>query len=736
MTKLPDLFPADKLGVIERMQLEWFYTRYTCEYYTSYLFGHFIMAAYASLPAYLTPDLLYKMWQNFGAYEWGGKPVFIDSLAVSDVLLAPFCHEVSYELFQMEENTRLSFQRWMNSDDPLWTNRKSYRPEQLADFIERYHDKPNNTIVREGAKYREDQLMEVKIYRNPREVANHYLNKLKEANQKGDEQEILAVINALTKAKEKQAYTNHKDKDRTFIDLFPENQLLLWKHVLQHNNNTFANLLEKTKVTGGTSLHLKVEGQSCAIQVKSKDTSLVTKLDSLVESKNWMIIIGCSKQDELNCSLFSETCRRETRVNWSIRIFEGAMGREELLQKLQDRLQEITPADNLMLYISALDAQISSDDLLINLNGEIIHEDELFTPFSTINPSSFTFILQCDYLPTLPWLDVNKVGYALYTSSVSSPSDNKRRHYELERPSAFTKILCDVISIYGGKLSNRQLYTRMLASLNDDLNHPSLSNSPLQSKKYDVLNVDQELLTPQLFSNRNTYYRQFASALNQSDRLQHNLRLSGYLDKPASVGWDDETEAAFKKFLEEAKLGDNREQAAAALEAKVAANGLEQKPILLFVFSDPERTLPAIAKEIAAIKSVLKSSALDGFNKIKIIQNKSLKEVGDFVTGSSSRNRIQLFYYSGFDAQGWPNFGDGAMSLALWCDWLAYQDKLELVVFNTCNSAAAAGQLTQIGVSMAIGNDHLVTDEQSAAFGSMLIETIVKKGRLSGLPVQ
>lgn len=715
MTKLPDHFPTDKLGVIERMQLEWFYTRYTADFYSSYLFGHFIMAAYASLPAYLTPDLMYKMWQNFGAYEWGGKPEFIDSLAVSDVLLAPFCHEVSYELFQMEENTRLSFQRWMNSGDPLWTNRKPYPPEQLADFIESYHNKPNDTIVREGAKYREDQLMEVKIYRSPKEVANHYLQKLKEASKPGkeqeNEQEILAIINALTRAKEKQTYTNYS-ADRTFIDLFPENQLLLWKHVLQHNNNTFASLLQETKGATSNLLHLKVEGPARAIQVSSRDTGLVTKLDSLVQSRNWLVMIGCSEQDDHNHLLFRETISKlEPWKDWLQRSLMRPLGKAAFLKELQEAVRNTTQADNLVMYISALDAELFSSGLQINYHDEIIYEAELLSIFSAANAASLTIILQCDYAPTSSWIDTDKPGYALYTSSGDQNATQIKR-YGLRGLSAFTKALCDVLSRYHGKRSHRQLHTEVLAALNT------------------------ELITPQLLSNRNTYYRQFASALNQTDWIQHNLRLAGYLHKPASAGWNDETEAAFKKFQEDAKLRNNRDEAANALEAKVAANRLEQKPVLLFVFSDQERSLPAIAKEIGAIKSVLRNSALDGFNEIKIMQNKSLKEVGDFVTGASSRNRIQLFYYSGFDAQGWPKFSDGTMSLALWCDWFACQDNLELVVFNTCNSATAAGQLTQIGAGMAIGNGQQVTDEQSAAFGSLLMETILKRERLSGLPVQ
>ena len=65
MASLPVNFPAEKLSVVEKLQLEWFYTKFTEVYYNEYHYGHIIMAAYAAIPAYITPDMLYKIWQNF-----------------------------------------------------------------------------------------------------------------------------------------------------------------------------------------------------------------------------------------------------------------------------------------------------------------------------------------------------------------------------------------------------------------------------------------------------------------------------------------------------------------------------------------------------------------------------------------------------------------------------------------------------------------------------------------------
>jgi hypothetical protein len=240
----------------------------------------------------------------------------------------------------------------------------------------------------------------------------------------------------------------------------------------------------------------------------------------------------------------------------------------------------------------------------------------------------------------------------------------------------------------------------------------------------------------QLLSNRKTYYRQFACDDMPDVRLQHNLRLCGYLHKTGSLPWDEETEAALQKFQSDFKVNGDLPGIADVIESKVEANTKEQKPLLLFIFSDPERKLPGVATEIQAIKTELKNSIVNTCNEIKIFQNRPLKEVNDFIRNAASRNRIQLIYYSGFDHVGNPKFPDGEVELQHWCDWLSYQHNMELVVLNTCKSGQLAFRLTQIGVGMAIGSYETVQDDDSAAFGSKLIHAITNSRNLSSLSMQ
>ena len=91
MSTLPPNFPVIGLSDTDQHRVQWYFRRYVEDYYTEYRFGHFIFAAYASVPALLTPDLLYKIWQNFYGYRWGNAPVSIHRIAVADLLLSPLC---------------------------------------------------------------------------------------------------------------------------------------------------------------------------------------------------------------------------------------------------------------------------------------------------------------------------------------------------------------------------------------------------------------------------------------------------------------------------------------------------------------------------------------------------------------------------------------------------------------------------------------------------------------------
>lgn len=704
MTTLPRYFPTEKLDIIERTQIEWFFKRYTGDFYAEYKFGHFILAAYAAIPAYISPDLLYKLWQNFAEYEWNGEPAFIDSIAVNDVLQAPFCSEVSYELFKMQEKTRLAFLRWMTLNDPWWQGLKPRSIVEIAGFIERYHDRPNDTVLREGARYREEQLMEVKVYTDPGAVVNFYLDKLSKAKK---DDEILSVISALTKAEEKETYTQYSEQP-VFSGIFGENELSLWRHAIQGNAAAFANLLKASPENNGNfSLLVNETSTQYTIKVNSSQTSVVNQLNSSLKAKNYAIIIGCSANDEVNCSTVSEALET-LNADWQIFSFTGANRKANLLERLSTILSKVTSADNLLFYLSSGDATLYPDGSCgVDYFGRVITDIEFNAHLGRVNPASCTLVLECRNAATDKWINTNKPGYSLFTA------EQPDRGFKPETVSVFTKAFCDILKRHEGKITNRRLCIEMAQEIG-------------RKSKVNTL----------LLSNPKTYYRRFASAETQRMNIQHHLCLAGYLDDGELSNWSGNMQNAIKKFSQEKGIGTAWPDVAKALEDKIEADKKEKKPLLLFVFSDKEKKLSAIAEEIQAIKTHLRNGHIDKYNEIRIFQNKPLKDVDDFMKSRAARNRVQLFYYSGFGERDALNFTDAKMDLALWSDWLTYQDNLELAVFNCCRAAYMASMLTQVGVGMAMGSQHAISDKEGAEFGSRLMQGISRREDLSVMPEQ
>jgi len=107
------------------------------KYRLNYGEGHYIFALHAAFPVVFTPDLLYRIWVNFGTYPKRGDRetmLQIDSVAVSDLLLSNICEEVGVELYAMDKEVRRYFLEKLEKDERFG----SRRVEMLADFLYQY----------------------------------------------------------------------------------------------------------------------------------------------------------------------------------------------------------------------------------------------------------------------------------------------------------------------------------------------------------------------------------------------------------------------------------------------------------------------------------------------------------------------------------------------------------------------------------------------------------------------
>lgn len=236
---LPKTFPADQLSAANRRKLEWFYRRYVEVYYQEYQFGHFLLAAYAAVPALLTADLLYKLWQNFHQYQWAGKSVRIHRIAVSDLLLSPLCREVGFEMYEMEPSVRRAFLEWQQqlSVEPLWQDRQLASIRSIADFLQEYHARPNPARQRWGSAYEEIQEWNTLAFTEPGALQQKMWQKLQQAVSRNEETETLRILDFWSRSETQLAIQLPDDEQEQWRQNAQFAQA--WKALLQHNTQLF-----------------------------------------------------------------------------------------------------------------------------------------------------------------------------------------------------------------------------------------------------------------------------------------------------------------------------------------------------------------------------------------------------------------------------------------------------------------------------------------------------------------
>ncbi|PHN01197.1 caspase family protein [Flavilitoribacter nigricans] len=236
---LPKHFPTEQLGAANRRKLEWYYRRYVEAFYQEYRFGHFLLTAYAAVPALLTPDLLYKLWQNFHQYRWAGRTERIHRVAVSDLLLSPLCREVGFELYEMDAGIRQAFLDWQQriAGEPLWQDRHLATVKSIAEFLEEYHARPNPARQRWGEAYEELQQWNTLAFTRPEQLQKKMWQKLRESVAGKKETETLRVLDFWSKTETQLALSTAD----TVPEQWRQNARFAqaWKALLQHNTQLF-----------------------------------------------------------------------------------------------------------------------------------------------------------------------------------------------------------------------------------------------------------------------------------------------------------------------------------------------------------------------------------------------------------------------------------------------------------------------------------------------------------------
>ncbi len=295
MSTLPPYFPTQSLSVTDEQRVVWYYKRFVEAYFQEYRFGHFILAGYASVPALLTPDLLYKIWQNFYGYKWGPHQMAIHRIAVADFLLSPLCKEVGVELYEMHHEVRMAFQQWLHtaSGSTEWAGRGLKTVADIAAFVQEYHQKPNPGLVRWGEGYTDVQEWGALAYTNHQRVQRQLGLRLLAALNSGREAEAMRLMDiwAKTAAQLEGLYGASGEKDLSHLR---DNARLVeaWKALLQQGSKVFLEKLEHVT----RNLNLLDNNSEGGIEIKVPG-AVAGQIEEIQTQTVWAFAVGIDKYD-------------------------------------------------------------------------------------------------------------------------------------------------------------------------------------------------------------------------------------------------------------------------------------------------------------------------------------------------------------------------------------------------------------------------------------------------------
>lgn len=721
MTTLPSNFPIDEkiISAIDLDRVQWFYRRYVEDYHDEYLFGHFLMAAYCAVPAILTPDLMYQIWQNFNGYKWLGKPVTIHRIAVADILLSPFCHEVGLDLFEMNLEIRLGFLKWLEVSValPLWQKREIFRMQDIALFVTHYHQIPNTDTIRWGTSYVELQKGEAESYVNPGRRIEQLMQNLRAASAADDQSEILRNIDNITKTRKRLETIGIADLSDLQQDL---DHFEIWKALIQWDADKLKDLPNLQD--------LFTADRRNGMEVKSKNP--VLKSLKAPEQKLRVFVLGAGNQKsaENSARLFAGTLADLVKADkLHIELLTGPdVTKSEVISALEGLLATVNERDDLVLYIAADTRERGQHCAMIfpevsglnsNESRAVILDEEIGALLAQVRCSSITLIIQVDNALTPFWLDTTHSGHVIMASA---RFENQAEYFAIEEGHQvyylFTYFLVKAMRESRMQITNRQLFAETLCLTDKQ----GARIGKMKQKLWDIK-------ATQMLGDQNSYNQFFLQGHNSRVQLQNLLRQTRFLDERPSGNWDENTVKAFSTYCLDAQMQTNAPIQTFIQDLQRKCDTIKsEQPLYLLIFSDPHQRLKLLDLEKDAILNLLEPWK----EQVLVLENPDKNAISGMLRKTEYRNRIAMVYYSGFDDLGDFELKDGTFTILDFAREIDFQENIQLFVSNTCGSGYFAAYMTQLGIRMAVGADDNIDDSFGQRFGVALFEHILKDGAI------
>ena len=469
-----------------------------------------------------------------------------------------------------------------------------------------------------------------------------------------------------------------------------------------NNVHTLGNIIANNNIPDSLlSKSAERKENSVTITVEKKQTTLISKFESALPSRKIALIIADSDTDITKIKKVLEAS--EEWNQYIIEVTKPIVSTEKNSLKAK---YKITEKDHLLVYIHAKNARMHDRHCYFYTHEQSwINDSNISVIASEMNPLSFTLILDGALTATPYWMDTTKTGYSLFAFE----QDETIGQTIFEADTTDCAELIKKLISDNHTESIRSVFVKTVLT-NENNNLPNW----LQNK---------QLI---LMSNRETYFAPLGKASDEAVKVQHLLRLSGKINMRESQWQSQETDYVIKKIAAKFKINPNVYEVLPALQGLHKKNIQHQKPLFIFIFSDPEKVLTNLDREARSIRSYLLNSEIGLYNEVRFFKNREFKEIETFILHPDNRNRVQWIYYSGFDTKGAPNINGKVIDLTVWQHWLEFQNQLEMVILNTCNSKNLARHLTQIGVKAAVGSNAMVMDNVGADFGIDMMKSITQ----------
>jgi hypothetical protein len=689
---LPEGLKLELLSPIECYKVEVFYQRFVVERYREYGDGHFLLACYAALPVVLTPDLLHRLWFNFSTYEYREQVLEIHRIAVADLLLSSLFEEISYETYEMPQAIRnVLMEYWQHAARGENTT-KVPQVEKVAAFLLQYIKVYRNENHKIDQAFRDAQEWMALSYLQPKKaekmMQTAMKNAVKDMNATPEDSmkaaEMMRLVEISRRAGERynlQLLAPNQKSPDSFHQLAQSAEQLKKMVMGQVENISIAEL--------STFMSDTADSNAVTMEVPQKVMAKMPSEKKEEKPTLFAVFIGDFKADATQNSIivFDQNVRTEIKeLNGfdaiKVRVVQL---RDEIHGILNSLFEETKPQDSVFIYEQA---NTTSPAPLDKVLYDFYNDKSNTLPYTTafINVTNEFEKLPSEKIIFVSGIYLNGAA-GVYFFGVNAQSK--------------------------GRLPLQKLVA--LFSQNNQNQLRQYSNSPL------IVNV-----TPRIYATPSAAKRPFLAVKNEVLEIQYLLRSLGVYEASANGIFNKATDDALKDFFNQKNqsLPNAQTEIITYLAQAEKEKEISDRPLYIFVFANPEQKLPYTIQERAALEGILRDIIEANRAEAFFLHDPDKQEIMEYFTKPEYRNRMQLFHFSGFDANITQDNGEHVLYLKenqeIQFDdlnqWLDFQENIQFIFLNSCRLRNFGNNLTLRGVGAVIAAEGVVMDDYAFNF--------------------